>query len=64
MDTEFINAFIQRQKNLINELQAKLLLCETNLEITQSKFVSLQEENSKLKADIEKQSKKVSKTSE
>lgn len=64
MDTEFINVFIQRQKNLINELQAKLILCETNLEITQNKFSSLQEENSKLKQDIEKNNKKASKVSE
>lgn len=64
MDTEFINTFIQRQKNLINELQAKLLLCETNLEITQNKFSTLQEENVKLKTDIEKASKKANKSGE
>lgn len=62
MDSEFINAFIQRQKSYIGELTSKLLVAETQLEAFQSKVNKLTEENANLLAELEKQSKKTNKT--
>ena len=56
--SEFINVFIQKQKNLINELQSKLLLTETQLEIASNKLGAATEEVDKLKTDLEKAQKK------
>lgn len=57
-NSEFINVFIQKQKNLINELQSKLLLTETQLEIASSKLGASTEEVTKLKTELEKAQKK------
>lgn len=62
MDNEFINLFIQKQKNLITEYQAKLLLVETQFELLQKKHTELSEELAKLKDENEKLQKKSQKT--
>jgi len=64
MDNEFINLFIQKQKNLITEYQAKLLLVETQFELLQKKHNDLTEDYAKLKNDNEKLQKKSQKTTE
>jgi uncharacterized coiled-coil protein SlyX len=56
--TEFVNLYIAKQRNLINELQAKLLMLEVQFEISQAKVNQLVEENNKLKGDVEKAQKK------
>ena len=54
MNSEFINIFIQKQKNLINELQSKLLLAETQIELNNEILKKTTEENDRLKNDIDK----------
>jgi len=54
MNSEFINIFIQKQKNLIYELQSKLLMAETQAELSTELLKKSTEENDKLKSDIEK----------
>lgn len=61
--TEFINQYIAKQRNFINELQAKLLMLEVQFEMSQAKVNQLVEETTKLKGDLEKfQKKKPSET--
>lgn len=61
--TEFINQYIAKQRNFINELQAKLLMLEVQFEMSQAKVNQLVEETTKLKSDLEKfQKKKPSET--
>lgn len=54
MNSEFINVFIQKQKNLINDLQGKLLLAETQLELAQVVSNKLTEELDQAKSELEK----------
>jgi hypothetical protein len=56
--TEFVNLYIAKQRNLINELQAKYLMLEVQFDISQAKVNQLVEENNKLKGDVEKAQKK------
>lgn len=44
MDAEFINAYIARQKALIDELQTKVLLLETKNSIIEQQSLSLRQE--------------------
>jgi hypothetical protein len=46
MNSEFVNAFIKRQRALIDDLQSRLLIAETTIEISN-------QENTNLKATIE-----------
>lgn len=56
--TEFVNLYIAKQRNLINELQAKLLMLEVQFDMSQAKVNQLVEEMTKLKSDLEKYQKK------
>ena len=56
--TEFVNLYIAKQRNLINELQAKLLMLEVQFDMSQAKVNQLVEESTKLKGDLEKYQKK------
>ncbi len=38
MDTEFINAYIAKQKAQIDDLQTRLLLSETRLQIVETRY--------------------------
>lgn len=51
MDIEFINIYIAKQKALIDELQQKVLVAETQSELSNSKIVALSAELDKLKAE-------------
>lgn len=64
MDSEFVNAFIARQKRYIEELTAKLLLVETQQEISTSTINKLNDEIGKLKTDLEKSQKQKKQSSE
>jgi len=61
MNSEFINIFIQKQKNLIGELQSKLLLAESQAELSNDLLKKANEENDKLKFELEKLQNKKSK---
>lgn len=61
MDTEFINAYIQKQKSLIGDLQSKLLLVETQVDILNQTVAKLTEENTQLNSQLEKQTKRQAK---
>jgi len=58
MNSEFINIFIQKQKNLITELQSKLLLAEAQNELNSEIIKKANEENLTLRAEVEKLSNK------
>lgn len=63
MDAEFVNAYIQKQKNFINELMAKLLVAETQLEVLEKKIGSQNEQIALYAAELEKHQKKTTKAS-
>ena len=48
MDDEFINAYIARQKALIDDLQGKVLLLEVRNTILEQQLAALREEASKV----------------
>jgi cell division protein FtsB len=54
MTNEFINVYVQKQKTLIAELQAKLLIAEAQLEVTTSYLDKANKENEALKEEVEK----------
>lgn len=58
MDTEFVNAYIIKQKAWIEDLTAKLIILETKLQLAETKLSKLAEDNSLLNSKVEKQSKK------
>lgn len=63
MSNEFINVYVQKQKNLIAELQSKLLIAEAQLEVTQNALDKTSNELNDLKLELEKaNSKKVKNT--
>lgn len=61
MDSEFINAYIAKQKALISDLQSKLLIAETTVDILKASNARITEENDKLNQiqQTEKSSKKM-----
>jgi len=54
MTNEFINVYVQKQKTLIAELQAKLLIAEAQLEVTTNYLDKANKENEALKEEVEK----------
>lgn len=44
MDTEFVNAYLQKQKDLINDLMAKVVMCETRASVAESKLALVSEQ--------------------
>jgi len=54
MDSEFVNTFIARQKKYIDELNAKLILVETQYDVSQITISKLNEQLEKLKQETEK----------
>lgn len=50
MDTEFINAYIGRQKALIDDLQGRLLLAETKCSLLETKLNDVTEQLTKAEA--------------
>jgi len=58
MNSEFINIFIQKQKSLITELQSKLLLAESQVELNNELLKKANEENLTLRAEVDKLSNK------
>lgn len=41
MNAEFVNAYLKKQKALIDDLQTRLLISETSLEIASQEIASL-----------------------
>ena len=54
MNPEFVNVYIAKQKNLISELQSKLLIVEAQYEVTQSALDKTVKENETLQEEIVK----------
>lgn len=52
MDTEFINLFIQKQQALINELNNKLLMAETRVQLLESRLGNRNTEYDQLVVDF------------
>lgn len=44
MDSEFVNVYISKQKALIDDLQSRLLLCESHLEVTKNAHAKIKQE--------------------
>lgn len=56
MDTEFVNAYIIKQKNWIEDLLAKHIILEVRVQIAEAKAAQLADQLSELNNKLEKQS--------
>lgn len=56
METDFINAYITKQKNWIEDLLAKHIILEVRLQIAEAKAAQLADQLSQLNSKLEKQS--------
>lgn len=45
MDTEFVNAYLQKQKDMINDLMAKIIMTETRASIAENKLALVSEQS-------------------
>jgi len=52
MNEEFINLYIEKMRALIHELQSKVLLLETDIQLRTSKMEELTLHNESLSADL------------
>lgn len=65
MDSEFINAYIIKQKNWIEDLLAKHIILEVRVQIAEAKSAQLADQVVQLNSKLEKQlSKKKSENSD
>lgn len=53
MDTEFINTYIAKQKAQIDDLQTRLLLSDTKLQIVESRYNTTLEKLKKCEEELE-----------
>ncbi len=58
MDTEFVNAYINKQKAWIEDLTAKLIVLETKMQLAEKKISELAAQNASLNSKVDKQTKK------
>ena len=56
MDSEFINAYIIKQKNWIEDLMAKHIILEVRLQLAEAKAAQLADQVVQLNSKLEKQS--------
>lgn len=56
MDSEFINAYIIKQKNWIEDLLAKHIILEVRVQIAEAKAAQLADQVVQLNSKLEKQS--------
>ena len=56
MDTEFVNAYIIKQKNWIEDLLAKHIILEVRVQIAEAKAAQLADQVAQLNTKLEKQS--------
>ncbi len=56
MDTEFVNAYIIKQKSWIEDLLAKHIILEVRVQIAEAKAAQLADQLSELNNKLEKQS--------
>lgn len=54
MDTEFVNVYITKQKNLIDDLLAKNILLETKLTLVEGSTAKLSQKVEELEKELEK----------
>jgi predicted nucleic acid-binding Zn-ribbon protein len=53
METEFINVYIERQKNVITDFQSKVILLETNMQFKEQAIEVLNNKTAELTAEVE-----------
>ena len=58
METEFVNAYIIKQKNWIEDLLAKHIILEVRVQIAETKAAELTDQVFQLNSKLEKQSSK------
>ena len=56
METEFVNAYIIKQKNWIEDLLAKHIILEVRVQIAETKAAELADQVVQLNSKLEKQS--------
>ena len=56
METEFVNAYIVKQKNWIEDLLAKHIILEVRVQVAEAKATHLAEQVIQLNSKLEKQS--------
>jgi len=54
MDTEFVNAYLQKQKDMINDLMTKIIMSETRASVAENKL-SLVSDQSAIIASLNQQ---------
>ncbi len=54
MDTEFVNAYLQKQKDMINDLMTKIIMSETRASVAENKL-SLISDQSAIIASLNQQ---------
>lgn len=57
MDTEFVNAFIVKQRDMLSELLNRNLVLETTVQLLEQKIASLQAQQPKAEPPVGKMSK-------
>ena len=55
MDTEFVNAYINKQKNWIEDLIAKHIILEVRVQLAEAKAAQLATQLAQLNTKLEKQ---------
>lgn len=56
METDFVNAYIIKQKNWIEDLLAKHIILEVRVQIAEAKAAQLADQVAQLNSKLEKQS--------
>ena len=60
MEPDFINAYIERQKNVITDFQSRVILLETNMQFKEQAIEQLNIRNEELTTSVETLQKKIS----
>lgn len=62
MDGAYINVFIEKLRNTINEMQSKILLLETDIHFRNLKITELTNQVGEMQVALDKVTKKVKRT--
>ena len=52
METDFVNVFIQKQKDIMNDLLARVVMLEAQSSLAESKFKDANETNQQLQSEL------------
>lgn len=64
MEPDFVNAYIIKQKNWIEDLLAKHIILEVRVQLAEAKALQLAEQVEQLNSKLDKQTKKKSESSD